>query len=662
MATIARQENGMTRLPLFYPHLVLLRAMRVRNRPLLEGVAANSQMTWLCRGLVCVVLLWTPVSACASDLSIADIDRMITAGELDKAATAAKKIDADGAASVDTTLVMARLARSFAQAGQNGRAAEFYMRSIDATARPAAAALAVEKVRLVRLAATSALLQTGQIEKALEVVTPTVAEKAELSESHRRMTTQLCLRIGSAAFAAKDHSSALKAYNLVEEIGRGDQKTIASLGAAWATALTGQQPVEAARRLAAFVEAHPDHSDAARATRACAECLKQAGRHDDANNVLGDLLSRWPTSAAAMEVVRNQPSGQLDLEEIAPAVRQWMLGPAALEQMSSLPVNIVQAGISVAAIDGQHDFFEAYCHQLASADKSGQTTSDVLQWLASTQHAAEAERLATLLIAPPAVRSGAIQPRAREAACRWAGRTQRWSMLALASETETLDPKQPPPASRTAATERLFAEALVQTQRARESQRWWNYLVDQRGAEDFATLLRCAEVETSAGNEVETAKRRIAAARTAAGENVFQRSLVSLLEAELAIRSIQFDQARAHLESVIRATETDHALRGRAQWLIGETFYLQQEFADAIEAYRRVEGIDSNGPFVAVSLLQAGKSFEQLGRTREAAVCYWGLLSRFAGSQYAALARRRLAKIAPQQLPSEQDNDPILRR
>ncbi len=99
----------------------------------------------------------------------------------------------------------------------------------------------------------------------------------------------------------------------------------------------------------------------------------------------------------------------------------------------------------------------------------------------------------------------------------------------------------------------------------------------------------------------------------------------------------------------------------RAQWLIGETHYLQQEFADAIEAYRRVEGIDPGGMWVSAALIQAGKSFEQLGRTREAAVCYGNLLSRFADTSHAELARRRLAAISPDAGPSVHSS-PTIRR
>jgi TolA-binding protein len=114
---------------------------------------------------------------------------------------------------------------------------------------------------------------------------------------------------------------------------------------------------------------------------------------------------------------------------------------------------------------------------------------------------------------------------------------------------------------------------------------------------------------------------------------------------------------------VVRSQDSEAGLRGRAQWLIGETHFLQQDFAGAIEAYRRVEGIDPGGMWVSASLIQAGKSFEQLGRTREAAVCYGNLLGRFANTPHADLARRRLAAISPDATPSNATpSKPTIRR
>ena len=221
-------------------------------------------------------------------------------------------------------------------------------------------------------------------------------------------------------------------------------------------------------------------------------------------------------------------------------------------------------------------------------------------------------------------------------------------MLALASESSDVAVDEN---SRTITVERLFAESLMQVGRGEDAQVWWNHLVDERGVNDFATLLRCAEAATTHAN-VPSATNRVSDARSAAGHATNRISLVQMLSAELAVRELKFDDARSTLEQVVRSDGAIETLRGRAQWTIGETFYMQEKFADAIEAYRKVEGIDPGGDWIAISLVQAGKSFEQMGRTREAAVCYSSLVGRFPDSPHAVSATRRLAAIDPQAKPT----------
>ena len=79
--------------------------------------------------------------------------------------------------------------------------------------------------------------------------------------------------------------------------------------------------------------------------------------------------------------------------------------------------------------------------------------------------------------------------------------------------------------------------------------------------------------------------------------------------------------------------------------MIGETYYMQRKFLQAIEEYRKVDLLVSDGIWIAASMVQAGKSFEQLGRTQEAKVCYSILVRQFADSDHAPLAERRLAAL-----------------
>lgn len=588
----------------------------------------------------------------AADTPMANVqtlERHIADGKLELASDLARELDDAPETESDLSLTLARLARALQQTDETESAAEFYRRAFQATQKPAAAKLPPKQITLIRLAAASTLLQAGEIDTAAESVASAFATPDEASKSQKRIAVEIALRIGSAAFATGDHATAITAYSFAAEHATQTNRPTAVLGAAWAQALEGKEPLLAAQKLAEFVKLFPQHSDAPRAARACAACLKNANRQDDANVMLADLLRRWPSSQAAIEVVANQTKTHSDVNGVSPAILEWLMTPTALQHLDSFESNVLQIGLFTAAKQKDARHWNGFANRIAITDTTGQVSSDVLQRLSADDLKAEAEQYAALVVSPN--KNLAVTASAREAACRWAGRTQRWSMLALASESESPEQENP---TRTLSVERLFAEALMQTGRSEDAYPWWKHLVDNRGADDFATLLRCAETETAFGDDATIAAERIAAARVAAGENAFQITLVNLLDAEVAVRRTQFTEARSLLERVVRASGGGNGLRGRAQWLIGETYYLQQDFPKAIEAYRRVEGIDQSGLFVAPSLLQAGKSFEQLGRTREAAVCYWGLVSRFAASPHAGMARQRLAAIDPNKNQSDQ--------
>ena len=546
---------------------------------------------------------------------------------------------------------------------------------------------------LIRLAAASLLNETGQLPESLHAIEPVSATLHELEPSERDAAVKLLVDIGSGCLRDGKPEIARKAYKAAAETtDRDEVRATAALGAAWSLATLGSDPETAAEELIAFTDAFPDHIDAPRAARAAATCLAHAGRADEADLQLAELLDRWPRSDAAFDIVTRH--SDLPTSQLPDRIVDWLLNRLAIwspdtGQADATP-GLLAFALRVAAEQGHAEAESTFADRLAVADRDGQQTAELLKNWNRDDQVAVAERVAARYISPsPDV---PVAAGVREAACLWAGRAGRWSMLAVASESETLSPSasnsesdsgsesdsssRSPSGpdgnpdhgtdrdrdesrridkSRSITVERLFAEALTQTGRPAEARVWWKYLVDVRQTRDFPTLLRCAETSTPIA-ELSEATERIEAAREAAGEDPARLVLVEALSAELAIRRARFDDARARLESIVRDAYSPPALRGRAQWLIGETHYLQQRFPEAIEAYRRVEGVDEGGAWVPAALIQAGKSFEQLGRTREATVCYVTLMKRFSDSEHAPLARRRLATLSPD--PSRSSTDP----
>ena len=422
----------------------------------------------------------------------------------------------------------------------------------------------------------------------------------------------------------------------------GPDRSLAMLGLGWATAMRPGQQTLAADRLQQFVDSYPSHHDAPRAAVMRIRSLQQTDHQQSAATAITDFLDRWPASPFAQQIVLDTLSGEIpdDATTLRRSVEHWILSEGTTDQWS---IELVGHALSFAAPQLPPPRFDALVQRLAGEDKTGQRFAVLLNDWTNANEGAVAEQIAATLI------SGDLEncsKMARESACRWAGRTGRWSMLAMAAESADLsDPAE----HRTAHVDRLFAESLMQSGRGAEASLWWAHLVDRRDATDFATLLRCAECAV-AHDTVTTAQQRLERVGRALSENDqtdqgVQSALVDLLKADLAVRKVDFSRARSLFEQVVRSPSTTPTLRGRAQWMIGETFFLQHQFSDAIGAYRLVEGLDPGGPYVAAALVQAGKSFEQLGRTREAGVCYGTLLGRFADSSYASEARRRMAAL-----------------
>jgi TolA-binding protein len=464
----------------------------------------------------------------------------------------------------------------------------------------------------------------------------------------------LSLSLGAVCLEQKKVSAADQAYQAyLSLLPDGPRAADASLGSAWAAALGNELPEEAAKKLMTFVDAYPDHRDCPHAIRAAATCLDQAKQNEQAEDLRKRLLETYPSSDAAISLLSRYQKAD---EPWPASVRTaWLARLTDKEHANSNPTADQMVALFSQSLKASDDpLWQAGVDWLITSDENGTTTETILKRLTDGSHEPVAEHLAVDLIARSEAATDAANqssPAASEAACRWAGASERWSMLALAAD-ELGEPSKS--SRRSDSINRMLAESLMQTQRPAESLKWWNWLIDDAGATDFATLLRGAETAVAHG-DIELATKRVEAASAASGDDTFHRSLTQLLAAELSIRRARFDEARDQLNEIVRAPEPSITLRPRAQWLVGETFFMQQKYAEAIDAYRRVDSMDSAGEWAPAALLQAGKAFEKLGRGREAAVCYTALLTRFRDWPHSGIAQSRLATLQPA------DAGPVLR-
>ncbi|TWT74027.1 hypothetical protein CA85_09110 [Allorhodopirellula solitaria] len=635
------------------------------------------------------ILLAVPAAvsrAESPDTTATNLIAAVDSEDLGAAVAAVAEIDLRDQQSLRTLAAVVRIARRCEQEQRRDDAAEIYHTASAICERlvgEQADELAVEKADVIWNAAASSLTANGRHADALRWAT-LAAESADQASTSSR-TGDTLLAIAAGALDSDDKLTAGKAYRLAVEMfsnhasrQAGPDIATARLGYAWTLVMAAndsgspehiQKSLDAVQK---FLDHHPDHSDAPSALLLKISCQTRLDDEEGVEKTRAALLNKHPRSSATCEVVKTACGSDGELSE---QLRTYLIEQHDYVLMSPLvagDLSILQAGLMAAASAGAPDAEVAYATALSLIDEHGKVATETLHQLHTDGHDAAAQRIAMgwltardesqrspdSLSARMQTKSGKlVTGGVREAACRWAGRTGQWSMLAMAAEEEpglyerqnTEAAKQETVArGRTLHVKRLFAEALLQNGKTARSLKLWEHIVDDDGADDFATLLRLAETATEVG-DIPQAKTRIAAARAAAmqsdrdGDGAGSVAMTDLLSASLEIRELRFDRGRALLEQIVRSGRAESDLRGRAQWMIGETFFMQENFHEAITAYRQVEGIGDCDQWTAAALVQAGKSFEQLGRTREATICYSALVSRFGDSPHANGARRRLA-------------------
>ena len=624
---------------------------------------------WLSWFVFCIALsnLSFTAQLCANDQLLRDLNQSLQAQDLPKAVKLGDQLFEEENPALDITLPLARLARVLQREGETKSAERFYRYSVQASERNQAADLPSHTKKMLRIAFALVLMEERSFAEACDQLEP-IAEQFKLSDqgastpqdSSLETTHKILNQIGSASLESKDLAMAKRAYTLATKIPIQDQAT-SKLGRAWAIALDGKNPSLAATELEQFVAQHPVHTDASQAAMLGIECYQRAGDSDGVLRLAEQLLKSWPDSKASRKLVNEFTDTPTD--QIPDTVKEWILNQCNPSNIGLLGEKLLAVGLVAASHRGNDEQWLLIANHLGFSDQQGSATEKALDELTLMDRNDFAERLASILITPPSHIAETATPMvtagAREAGCRWAGREAKWSLLAFATESESIPN---PHSSRTADVERLLAESLVQVGRVHDAADWWNYLVDIRKASDFSTLLRCAEAETSTGIDSDQALKRINAAKAATNDDSFQIALVTLLEAELFIRKTNFDLSRDKLEQVAANESIDANLRARAQWLIGETYYLQESYTLAIKSYRKVESIAPDEQWIAASLVQAGKSFEQLGYRREAMICYSNLVTRFADTSYAKVANQRIATLDTDRLTPATDSPQSMKR
>ncbi|WP_164102489.1 tetratricopeptide repeat protein [Candidatus Laterigemmans baculatus] len=478
-------------------------------------------------------------------------------------------------------------------------------------------------------------------------------------EVDRAAWADVALAIGLRALTQREPQTAADACRWFLDHAPADAgREVAVLGVAWAAAQGAESHARAAELLLEFVAEFPGSPNVPRALLVAAGCLRRSDQPAEASEVLQRLLAEHPQSseaaAAIAQLAEWSPGAPLS-EAALETIRQQ------LDRGEAIADAVLVEAIAASAGGNHPELWQAATDALLERPSSRGKVEQVLAVLGERGKPADAERLAAMILGGAA--DDAVEP-AFEQAARWAAVHGRWSMLALAAEYMDAGTGSDASGSEMGGSEmrgsraaeedarwerfsplslRLLAEGLVQVGRSRKARPLLDRLVEVHQVSDFDVFVRRAEIALASDPRADAraAVEQAIAAVSTPGEQ----TLADILQAQLLIREARMDEARVLLEGIVRDGETSAEIKARAQWLMGETHFLQRRYREAVEAYRVVETFNGEGAWTAAALVQAGKAFEQLGRPRDAAICYSGLLRRFGDSPHAAAARDRLAAI-----------------
>jgi tol-pal system protein YbgF len=102
-----------------------------------------------------------------------------------------------------------------------------------------------------------------------------------------------------------------------------------------------------------------------------------------------------------------------------------------------------------------------------------------------------------------------------------------------------------------------------------------------------------------------------------------------------------YDLALAELQDFVRLNPADD-LADDSQYLIGEVYFSQQKYPEAVAAYDRLLSEHAGGDKVAAAYLKKGLALLEMNRTADAVIQLQHVVSAYPKSEEARLARERL--------------------
>lgn len=460
------------------------------------------------------------------------------------------------------------------------------------------------------------------------------------------------VRLAEAALAARQYDRAAEQFQAAA--GGAAEPALASqarLGLGWAL-LDGGKPAEAARAFAAFLAASPDDTLAPEAALARGRALAAAGQTAPALAAYAQAAEKYPKSEPAPLAALAR--ARLLVEAKRPADAAEVYAAFVRDHPDYKPKNA-----DAPKFDG---ILSEWGWALVDAEKSAEADkvfARLLDAFPDSPHAADArfnlaesanqakDHDAVVRLLTPLVAEGSkAAPRLVQSGLYRLGRTQAerkdWAEAAKTLD-RLLDRFPDSPFRREARL--LRAEVALEADDAATADSLLAALAgepaDRNDPAGFALAVRRRRVQSLLASKK---WGEVVAAAEALKADAPNDPLIA--EADYARgRALQklarWDDARAAYQAVIDARKGGD-LVARAQLMMGETYFHQKNYHEAIRQFLKVDILYDAPPWQAAALLETGKVYEELDQWADAAETYERLRSKFPDDPSAKDAKPRL--------------------